>query len=96
MRPDGCWVVQPWDDQFDTIVPCDGHWRRDHQQAPRLPTSEKHMLAVVPDTCVVRSETDMVPLHKGGAGNVPAGAWTLMVPVLAASAPLTDVVNSMV
>ena len=63
---------------------------------PWLPTSEKHMLAVVSDTCVVRSETDMVPLHKGGAGNVPAGAWTLMVPVLAASAPLTDVVKSMV
>ena len=34
--------------------------------------------------------------EDGGGGNVPSGAWTLIVPVFSASAPVLDVVNSTV
>ena len=64
--------------------------------APLVPTSEKHILAVVLDTLVVMSVTAIVPLHIGGGRNVPAGARTFMVPVLTASAPVAEVVNSSV
>ena len=46
---------------------------------------------------MVRSVTVAVALeHDGGGGNVPSGAWTLIVPVFSASAPVLEVVNSTV
>ena len=63
---------------------------------PSLPTSEKHMLAVVLEEPVVRSVTVIALAHAGAAGKVPAGASTLMVPALAARDPGAEVVNSMV
>ena len=68
----------------------DGTTRR----LPVVPTSEKHILAVVLDTLVLMSVTVIVPPHSGGGGKVPVGASTFMVPVLTASAPVAEVVKS--
>ena len=66
------------------------------KRLPLVPTSEKHMLAVVLEEPVVRSVTVMALAHAGAGGKVPVGASTLMVPALAARDPVAEVVNSMV
>jgi hypothetical protein len=54
------------------------------------------MPAVVFEDPVVTSVTVMALAHAGAGGNVPVGASTFMVPELAASAPVAEVVKSMV